>query len=229
MPPRALGMGWVLGLMLACVGPAAADPAPSDPDPVAPAALQWRLVFEALVLQKDWEKVGHIASVGELHFRNQPWWGSPGFRNQWLVWKKESARRSWTARDNNTSLWRLAEGDAAGRPTLGLRRERDGRWWVILNKPQTSEGRPVSGWNCPSSGCTLSIRDAAGVMTVHANTPVSQAEDTTWSLGWPVAATPRWTRGEWVWFVDIPGEPQPIRFDLSYADVACQQIAWSCF
>ena len=183
-------------------------------------ALAWQKVFVSLVQQQDWEKAAMIAPWGKTIFKDEAIWGDQQFLPIWNQWVSQHALTSWAIDDDGRGMWRSSEA-SHNDVLMGIRKEQDSSWWVVI-------GKPKGAWACPASGCVLRIDTGLRTLTLAGRPPLGTKWNDVNAIGALLPANDLKDQ-EQFWTITVAGDSTPHVFDVSYARRVCQQKMPSCF
>jgi hypothetical protein len=225
-----------------------ARPSDNAPNPASALAAQdWASMLIALASSKDWGPAMWVAPIGVRSFAREAVWADPILQQAWRSTLVARARQEWSVGADGRSMWRLANGEDPLRPSLGLVRQNDGSWWVVIAEPDSVDGNPTSTWSCPATGCSLIMKIQTPSIT--SSLPDEWDQSPSWShteqsvtLRHPDG---RQTSGPTrvlgfslrpsfagnvvsVWSLNLPGSDQVWSWDLSFLPEICSFEGLSC-
>lgn len=209
---------------------------PQQQEIVEKEALLWKQTVLNLQTKEKWKSLVAITPLSD-DFKNTRVWQDKDFAAKWQAWLRKKSVLSWSVGDSSSSVWKIAEGRGTLRPSIGLRKEESGTWWVVFVEPDKSgDGSKVNrGWPCEKS-CTVEISTNGQTRKITAKAPLHQEWRLVHTLGIPM---PRDILGEenQVWEVKFPvddSDPesaninQTARFDMSNMKSVCSFYFGSC-
>ena len=197
----------------------------SEQDMLERNAQIWSQTFRTLYQQKQYSKLKKIDHMGKDIFFSSSIWQDQDFLNTWSNWSKQKAILSWEVGNGNLGMWKIAEGDDTFRPTMGLKREQNGQWWLVFVKPQNVGGEASEGWSC-APNCSIKITTNGVTRTVLMRPPQHQEFQKVHTIG-AVAPKFLFTNQEQLWEVSFPNNEKVI-FDVSFAPSICQKMFGAC-
>jgi hypothetical protein len=182
------------------------------------AAAAFAKTFQWLVKARSWLAVGSLAPLVPA-FRDASALRTPAFANAWRTWQRQHLLSSWVVDEDGRGLWKTEDGVAAGQSlTLGLRRQGDGAWWLVLVRTRDRPGQ--SSWDC-SPTCTVGVDVAGRHWSMQARPPLGYAWKTADAIGAPVPLGLLTDLPGQLWTFQPPGEDPPATFDLSWWHSIC--------
>lgn len=244
--PPTIGAGDIQTAERQVLVPARPSDATPHPDS-AVTARDWASMLIALADAKDWGPAMWVAPIGVQSFAHEAIWSTPALQRAWRATLVAKAQQGWSVGTGGTSLWRLADGADPLRPSLGLVRQNDGSWWVVIAEADSVDGVPTVPWSCPAAGCPASldvlVPPAAGLLASTwalseawpstANSVTLRHPDgrqltaSTRVLGFPLRPSLASTQVS-RWSLTMPGGTTPSRWDMSFLSEICAVKGLSC-
>ena len=185
-------------------------------------AQAWKSVVISLVRQQEWNKLQMIAPLGKKVFSTTDIWRDQQFLSAWNAWLAQSSKLSWALDDDRKGMWRQSEGKNINRPSIGIRKEQNGTWWMVVVDPAHK------GWHCPANGCVVVVDTGVRKLSLNAKPPIGSKWDDAQAIGMMLPINDLKDQEQY-WNVRLPGAGEDVVFDMSYARRTCQTKMMDCF
>ena len=198
---------------------------PSQQEMLQKNALLWKNTVVSLYNNKEYAKLKSIDDMGKDVFKDTSIWKDKDFLVFWDKWSKHKALLSWEVGNGNLGMWKVADGNKKELPTMGLKREQNGQWWLVFVKPQNINGSQFNGWNC-NPRCNIKISSNGVTRTLVMRPPQHQEYEKVHTIG-VVAPKYLFTDQVQLWEVSFP-DKQTYKFDVSFAPSVCDKLFGKC-
>lgn len=210
---------------------------PSDPiDPENPQDIQasvlYAQTFEKLITSGSYTAASALAPLKEV-FSASARLSEESFLAAWRKWRFHDLLQQWIVDEDGRGLWKTQDssidqsdqGTGLGL-TLGIRRQPDGNWWVILLRTRDDPG--ANPWPC-SPTCQLVIHSDSRRYTLTARPPLGYDFRASDVVGAPLPQVLVSNKEDTVWDILPPGEKDvPVQFDVSWLRSVCQEKLNTC-
>lgn len=189
-------------------------------------AVAWSKQLQQLVRERKWAEARAIAPLGTTVFAHTQVWQVPSFLATWQTFLRGNAYSSWTVGQEQKSLWRLADGHKATTPSVGVRQEANGSWWLVFARPDKVDHQDIEGWNCQPT-CSVTIEMNGRPLTFSMRAPNDNHYKQTHILGMPLSPSMLQDRQQ-TWVVHFPDNSVET-FDMSFVPMVCGYKLGQCF
>ena len=196
-------------------------------------AILWKNKVLSFQDKKDWQALTAITPLA-ADFKDTPVWRDPNFVARWREWLQKKSVLSWSRGERGANIWKLAEGKHPTRPSVGLKREQNGSWWIVFVGPENDEKTKSTnlGWPCENT-CIVTIKTNGIEKTLTMRAPLHQEWRRVYTLGAPLPREILGARNQ-MWEVEFPfddgegAEENTFSFDMSNMEEVCRVYFGSC-
>lgn len=187
--------------------------------------------FERLVFSEAYISAGALAPLRDV-FSSSPRLGQESFQRAWRTWRFHDLIQEWIVDEDGRGLWRTQNdfaqednGQISMGLTLGIRKQPDGKWWIILLR--TRDGPGVDPWHC-SPTCPIVISTQTRRHSLTARPPLGYDFKASDVVGAPLPPALLSNEEGVIWEIQPPDPDPPAKFDISWLRSVCQHKLDTC-
>ena len=196
------------------------------------AAELYAQTFERLVFSGAYISAGALAPLKDV-FSSSPRLAQESFQRAWRTWRFHDLIQEWIVDEDGRGLWRT-QNDVVQKNadqfsmglTLGIRKQPDGSWWVILLRTRAGPG--VEPWPC-SPTCPIVISTQTRRHPLTARPPLGYDFKASDVVGAPLPQALLSNEEDVIWQIQPPDPDEPpVQFDVSWLRSVCQHKLDAC-